>query len=78
MYLSIVSLDLLVALRDLPQFDGLVVGGEEEVGLVLAAQPSDLVDLLLDFERLQVVELGLVRLERRVHVVLAALRDRGL
>ena len=48
----------------------LTVGGEEEVCSVLLGQPSDLVDLLLDLQALQVVELWLVALEGAVHVVL--------
>ena len=48
------------------------VGGEQEaVEAVAFGQPANLVDLLLDLERLEVVELGLVRLERRVHAELA-------
>ena len=41
---------------------------------ILSLEPSDLVDLLLDLEALQVVELGLVALEGRVHVVLSPSR----
>ena len=40
---------------------------------VLSSAPFDLVDLLLDFKRFEVVELGLVRLEFGVELVLAAL-----
>lgn len=40
---------------------------------ILAATPFDLVDLFFDLERLQVVELGLVRLELGVELVLAGL-----
>ena len=39
------------------------VCGEEEVGRVLALEPPDLVDLLLNLQGLEVVELGLVRLQ---------------
>ena len=39
---------------------------------ILAATPLDLVDLLLDLKRLQVVELGLVRLKLGMELVLAS------
>ena len=39
------------------------VCGEEEVGRVLALEPPDLVDLLLNLQGLEVVELGLVLLQ---------------
>mmetsp|Transcript_52623 Transcript_52623/g.145519 ORF Transcript_52623/g.145519 Transcript_52623/m.145519 type:complete len:345 (-) Transcript_52623:306-1340(-) len=57
-------------LEDLPHLDGLVVGREKEEwpGAVLA--PADAVDLLLNLERLEVVELGLVALELAVEAVL--------
>lgn len=42
--------------------------------LILALEPSDFVDFLLDLERLQVVKLGLVRLEGAVDVELTATR----
>lgn len=45
------------------------------MSLVLPLEPPYLVDLLLYFQRLEVVELGFVRLERRVHVVFAFLGD---
>ena len=54
------------------------VCGEEEVGRVLALEPPDLVDLLLNLQGLEVVELGLVALEGAVHVVLAPTRVRLL
>jgi hypothetical protein len=38
------------------------VCGEKEVGRVLALEPSDLVDLFLNLQGLEVVELRLVRL----------------
>jgi hypothetical protein len=38
------------------------VCGEKEMGWVLALEPSDLVDLLLNLQGLEVVELRLVRL----------------
>lgn len=64
-------LHLPVLLRELPQFDGLVIGGQHEVGGILArVQPADLVDLLLNLQTLQVVELRLVRLKGTVEVVL--------
>lgn len=40
---------------------------------VLSLTPSDLVDLLLDLERLEVVKLGFMRLELCVELVLASL-----
>lgn len=40
--------------------------------MVLSFTPLDLVDLLLNFQRLEVVELWLVRLEFGVELVLAA------
>jgi hypothetical protein len=43
------------------------------MGLVSSSAPSNLVDLLLDFERLEVVKFWLVRLEFGVKLVLAAL-----
>ena len=58
-------------LCDLPQLDGLVVGGEEVEAGVRLPDPLYLVDLLLDLQGLQVVELGLVRLEGAVDVVVA-------
>jgi hypothetical protein len=51
----------------------LTIGAEQEMGLVSSSAPSDLVDLLLDLERLEVVKLGLVRLKLGVKLVLAAL-----
>jgi hypothetical protein len=48
------------------------------VGGVLPPAPLDLVDLFLDLERFEVVELGLVRLELGVELVLAALFLMGL
>ena len=41
------------------------------MGGVLLRQPSDLVDLLLDLQTLQVVKLRLVALERAVDIVLS-------
>jgi hypothetical protein len=43
------------------------------VGSVLPPAPLDLVDLLLDLKRLEIIELGLVRLELGVELVLAGL-----
>jgi hypothetical protein len=40
---------------------------------VLTLAPPDLVDLLLDLQRLEVVELGLMRLKLGVELVLASL-----
>lgn len=58
-----------------PCFDAIprTIGREQEVGLVLPPAPPDLVDLLFDFERFEVVELWLVRLELGVELVLARL-----
>jgi hypothetical protein len=36
------------------------VGRKQEVGGILSSTPLDLVDLLLDFKRLQIIEFGLV------------------
>jgi hypothetical protein len=63
--------DLERLVEDLPELDGLVVGGEEEVRGVLAAAPLDLVDFLFDFEGFEVVEFWFVRLEFGVEFVLA-------
>jgi hypothetical protein len=49
----------------LPQLHRFVVGGEQHARVVGAAAPPDLVDLLLNLKRLEVVELRLVRLELR-------------
>ena len=51
----------------------LTVRRQQEMGRVLPLAPLDLVDLFLDLERLEVVELWVVRLELRVELVLAAL-----
>lgn len=53
------------------QIQGRTVGAEEEVRAARAATPLDLVYLLLDLQRLEVVKLWLVRLELRVEPVLA-------
>lgn len=45
------------------------VGGQQEIGGVLLREPSDLIDLLLDLQTLQVIELRLVALESAVHIV---------
>lgn len=45
----VVTFDPFVPLGDLPQLYRLVVGRQQEVRLVLALQPSDLVDFLLYF-----------------------------
>ncbi len=42
------------------------VCGKQEVRRVFALEPSNLVDLLLDLQALQIIELGLVALERAV------------
>jgi hypothetical protein len=46
---------------------------EEEMGGVLSSAPLDLVDLLLYFQRLEVIELGFMRLKFCVELVLASL-----
>lgn len=51
----------------------LTICAEQEVSGVLPSAPLDLVDLFLDLERLEVVELGLVRLELGMELVFAAL-----
>lgn len=63
--------DLERLLKNLPQFDRLVVGREQVVGGILPSAPLDFVDLLLDLQRLEVVELGLVGLELGVELILA-------
>lgn len=45
---------------------------------ILAATPLDLVDLLFNLKRLQVVELGLVRLELGMELVLASFLLEGV
>jgi len=75
--LRVVALERLVALTDLPQLDRLVVGREQKVHGVLLLQPPNLIDLLLNLQRLEVVELGLVRLECRIDIVFAASRIGG-
>lgn len=45
----VVTLDSFVPFRDLPEFYRFVVGRQEEVRLVLAFQPPDLVDFFLYF-----------------------------
>jgi hypothetical protein len=59
-------------LENLPQLDGLVVGREKVMGGVLSPAPLNLIDFLLNLQRLQVVELGFVGLELRVELVLAS------
>lgn len=60
-------------LENFPKLDCLIVGGQKVVGGILAAAPLDFVDLLLDLQRLQVVELGLMGLEFGVEFVFARL-----
>lgn len=66
------TLDLL--LKHLPELDGLVVGGEEEAGAVGSRAPADFVDLLFDFQTLEVVELQ----ERNGRVEKKRKRTKGL
>lgn len=49
----------------------LTISGEEELCCVLLRQPSDLIDLLLDFQTLKVVKLRLMALEGAVDIVLS-------
>ena len=42
------------------------------MGSILSSAPLDLVDLLLDFQRLEIIELGIVGLKFCVKLVLAA------
>ena len=72
--LEIVAFCSLVSLRNLPKFDGLVVGGQEKVGRVLSPKPPDLVDLLLNFQGLEVIKLWLMTLEGAVNIVLPPFR----
>ena len=51
----------------------LTICAQQEMRRVLSTAPLDLVDLLLDLERLEVVELGLVRLELGMELVFAGL-----
>jgi hypothetical protein len=48
------------------------------VGGILSPAPLDLIDFLLDLQRLEIVELGLVGLEFGVELVLASLFLFGL
>lgn len=48
----------------------LTIGGQEEIGGILLWQPTDFVDLLLNFQAFQVVKLGLVALKGAVNIVL--------
>jgi hypothetical protein len=58
-------------LEQAPELDGLVVAGEQQLGAGGGgAQPGDLVDLLVNFERAEIVKLLLVRLELVVETVL--------
>lgn len=50
----------------------LTVGREQKVCRVLTPAPLDFVDLFLDLQTLQVIELGLVRLELGVELVLTS------
>lgn len=47
------------------------VGGEQEIRRILLWQPSDLIDLLLNLQALQVIKLRLVALEGAVDIVLS-------
>ncbi len=60
------------ALPDFPQLYCLVIRREQEMRNVLALEPFDFVDLLLDLQALQIVKLGLVTLECTVNTVLIA------
>lgn len=65
--------DLERLFKNLPELDRLVVGGQEVVGRVLPTAPLDLVDLLFNLERFEIIKFGLVRLELGVEFVLASL-----
>jgi hypothetical protein len=58
-------------LKDLPEFDGLIVCRQKIVRGILPPAPLNLVDLLLDLQRLEVIELGLVGLELGMELVFA-------
>ena len=58
-------------LEDLPELDCLVIRREQVVGRILPPAPLDLVDLLLDLERLEVVKFRFMRLELGVELVFA-------
>mmetsp|Transcript_4467 Transcript_4467/g.11561 ORF Transcript_4467/g.11561 Transcript_4467/m.11561 type:complete len:206 (+) Transcript_4467:808-1425(+) len=64
-----------LCLLDAPQLDGLVVRGDDAVRGVDLADPADLVDFLLDLHGLEVVELGLVRLELCPEAELRGVRE---
>lgn len=54
----------------------LTIGWQQEVCGIFLGKPADLIDLLLNFQTLQIVKLGLVTLERAVDVILrTTLRD---
>jgi hypothetical protein len=53
------------------------ISREQEVCRVLSLAPSNLVDLLLNFERLEIIELWLMRLKLGVELVFAALLLNG-
>jgi hypothetical protein len=50
----------------------LTIGRQKEVGGILSFAPTNLVNLLLNLQTLQVVEFGLVGLEFSVKLVLAS------
>lgn len=65
--------DLQGLLEDLPQLDSLVICGQKIVGCILSSTPLDLVYLLLYLQRLEIVELRLMRLKLGMKFVLAGL-----
>lgn len=60
-------------LKDLPQLNRLVICRKEVMRGILPSTPLNLVYLLFYFQGLEVVELGLMRLEFGVELVLASL-----
>ena len=63
------TFDPFVPFLYLPQFDGFVIGREKEVSVIFTPEPFDLIDFLLNFQRFQIVKLGLVALKRTVYCV---------
>lgn len=61
-----------IPLFDFPQFHRLVVGGEEQMGVIGTTTPGYPVDPLVDLQGFEVIEFGLVRLEFSVKLVLAS------
>mmetsp|Transcript_14903 Transcript_14903/g.31969 ORF Transcript_14903/g.31969 Transcript_14903/m.31969 type:complete len:421 (-) Transcript_14903:318-1580(-) len=64
-----------LAFRNPPQFDCLIIRRNQSMRPAHLSHPSNLVDLLLDFHRLEVVKLRLVRLELRPEPKLRRIRS---